>query len=484
MSECPWKKAFETHASEVVAANQIPGMAFGVARDGEILESGGVGFSDLAEEIPTDPDTVYGIGSITKSFTCLAVMQLQERGVLSVEDPVNKWLPEFRLPGDADTEGITLHHLMTHTSGMPPLISLFHAMARSMEDDPSVEEFRDDVSDLKAIDTYEELMDLIAELDFELLGAPGECFSYSNDGYGLLGAVIERSSEQSYSSFLQENILEPLDMQHTTLQTDKLEEFSKVTKLYASKDKQGKEMIYHSPGWWEFPAMEAAGRLLSTVNDLLKYLEVYRCLGEVDGERIASEESIRQMMHPHVSAPYPAESHYGYGLSVQTDYHGVTLVGHGGGIKGVSADVLMAVEDDITAATLSNLSGVPSRSVSRGAVNALKQLPPDTPQFDLPEYDASPEQLEKFAGSYKSGEGASFELYTSDDELFVSMKDKTYIAEAVTEDVIRISPTGRDMVMKALTDDEGDTWAIASGYRIIQKVSEEETGQDCNGDEE
>ncbi len=472
MGDCPWKQVFKTHVRNIVATDDIPGLAFGVAKDGEIIESGGVGFRNLAEEIPTTPDTVYGIGSVTKSFTALAVMQLHDRGQLNVEDPVNKWLPEFNLPGEADTSGITLHHLLNHTSGIPPLRTVFNSMARSMKDDPSVEQFRDGIADLKPIDTQEELMELIAELDFEPFGPPGEFFSYSNDGYALLGAVIERAADQSYSSYLEQNIFEPLGMNHTTLNTDKLDEFGEVTELYSPKDENGKRLVYHSPGWWEFPATEAAGQMMSTVNDLLTYLEVYRCLGEVDGERIASEESVRQMMYPHASGPYPPNNHYGYGLSIQTDYHGVTLVGHGGGIKGVAADILLAVEDDITAVALSNLAGGSSSSVTRGAVNVLKHLPPDAPGYEHPDYDGSPEEKQKFVGSYRSDEGASIDISLADDQLFVRMGDKTYMARLIAEDVIAFTPSANEMTIKALSDEKGDTWAVFTGSRIIQKVDQ------------
>ncbi|MFO8061162.1 MAG: serine hydrolase domain-containing protein [Bacillota bacterium] len=480
MSNCIWKKEFLTYAGEIVSAHQIPGLAFGVARDGEVLETGGIGFRNLEEELPTGDDTVYGIGSITKSFTSLAIMQLQERGLLTVRNPVRKWLPDFRLPGDADPKEITLHHFMTHTSGLPPLQSLFNAMARSMKGDPSVEEYRKDAPDLEPIDTYEELMDFIAELDFEPFGPPGRFFSYSNDAYALLGAVIERASGQSYSSYLEENILKPLQMNHTTIETGKLEDFDKVTELYATTEKHGKQVVYHAPGWWEFPAMEAAGRLMSTVSDLLRYLEVYRCLGKVNGERIASEESIRQMMHPHASVSYPPNSHYGYGLSIQTDYHGVTLVGHGGGIKGVSADILLAVEEDITAAVLSNLAGVPSSSVTLGAVNTLKGLPANTRRHEHSEYGASPEQLARFSGSYKSGEGASIDLYMAGDRLFADLRDKTYAARPVAEDVVVIAPGGSEMAIQAMTDGQGQVWAISSGYRIIPRTEkkEDDDGED------
>ncbi len=474
MSNCPWKKAFLTHARGVVAANQIPGLAFGVAREGEVLTGDGVGFRNIEEKLPTGPDTVYGIGSITKSFTCLALMQLQERGLLSVDDPVVKWLPEFSLPGDACVEGITLHHFMTHTSGLPPLRSLYHAMIRSMKADPSAEEAVEKMGDLEPIDDYDDLMNLIPTLEFELLGEPGKYFSYSNDGYALLGAVIERAAGQSYAEYLDENILGPLGMDHTTVNAEAVKEFEEVTELYTAKDEEGKQMVHHSPGWWEFPAMVAAGRLMSTVSDLLKYLEVYRCRGTVNGQQIASEESISLMMHPHVTIDGSRDAHYGYGLTVQQDYHGVTLVGHGGGIKGVSADILLAVEDGLTAAALSNLAGVPSASVTLAAINTLKELPPDTRRHEYEDFDATEEQLERFSGTYASGEGAQVKLYTADGYLFGEVQDHTYIARPIEADRVLFTTPAGEMVVGILKDDDDEVFAITMGYRIIPRVKTSE----------
>lgn len=470
MSDCPWKKAFLTHAKGVVAGHQIPGLAFGISREGEVLIGEGVGFRNVDERLPTGPDTVYGIGSITKSFTCLAIMQLQERGLLSLDDPVVEWLPEFSLPGDASVEGITLHHFMTHTSGLPPLRSLYHAMIRSMKADPSAEEALEKMKDLEPIDTYEDLLALIPKLDFELLGEPGKYFSYSNDGYALLGAVIERAAGVSYADYLDDNILGPLGMEHTTMNMDKVQNFEEVTELYTTKNEEGKQMVHHSPGWWEFPAMEAAGRLMSTVNDLLRYLEVYRCRGTVGGEQIVSEDSIALMMHPHASIDGSKDANYGYGLTVQQNYHGVTLVGHGGGIKGVSADILLAVEDNLTAAALSNLAGVPSASVTLGAINTLKEMPPDTRRHEFEDFDATEEQLDRFAGTYSSGEGAQVKLYTADGYLFGELEDRTYIARPIAADRVLFNIGSGEMVVGILTDEDDEVFAITLGYRIIPKV--------------
>ncbi len=466
MSKSTWIKAFETHAKEIASMHQIPGLAYGAAVDGETVHTGGIGYRDVENGLATGPDTVYGIGSITKSFTCIAIMQMQERGLLSVEDSLVRWLPEFRLPAGAPAEDITLHHLMTHTSGLPPLPSLFNAMARSMKDDPSTEDFSLKMPDLEPIDTVEELVDLISELDFRPLGGPGEYFSYSNDGYALLGAVLERASGLSYGAYLQKHLLDPVKMTHTTLNTGDLESFEEVTELYASRENNGKETAYHAPGWWEFPSMESAGRLMSNVTDLLRYLEIYRCRGLVDGERILSEKSVEEMMKPHVATS--AGQFYGYGLLVKSDYHGITLVGHSGGIKGVSADMLLSPEDGITAVALSNLSGAPSGAISLGIINALKRLPPDTPRSEFPDFDATADQLARFTGTYRSGEGANVTMYTADDRLFADMEGKTHIGRPTAEDVVVFKIKGMEIPVRHIPTIR----AVSFGSRIITRAEE------------
>ena len=134
-----WIPEFEDHAQKKIAAHNIPGLAVGVGRHGEVTYARGFGHRDRENGLPVTPDTVFGIASITKSFTAAAIMQLQEAGRLSVQDPVVKHLPEFRTPNREWTRQMTVHHFLTHTSGLPPLPSHWFAGARAREGDPSVE---------------------------------------------------------------------------------------------------------------------------------------------------------------------------------------------------------------------------------------------------------------------------------------------------------------------------------------------------------
>ncbi|SCW64253.1 Beta-lactamase [Paenibacillus tianmuensis] len=206
MNNREWSQSFEKYMRKTMEAVPLAGASVGLAKDGELAYHQGFGYRDIEEKAEITPDTIFGIGSVTKSFTCVALMQLQEAGKLSVHEPAVNYLPEFRLKDGQSVENITIHHFMTHTSGIPASPSLGYAMKRTMLGDPAVDELDYDIEQHEPIDTYEELMDYIASLDFELLGPPGSLPDYNNDCYALLGAIIERVSGISYEQYVIKSI--------------------------------------------------------------------------------------------------------------------------------------------------------------------------------------------------------------------------------------------------------------------------------------
>src|SRR5438105_4513018 len=160
-----------------------------VAQQGKVLLSKGYGSANLEWEIPNSPTTKFRLGSITKQFTAASILLLEERGKLSITDPVKKYLPD----APAVWGKVTIFHLLTHTSGVPSFTSFpDYAKLEPFAATPEqlVARFRD------------------KPLDFE----PGEKFSYSNSGYVLLGYLIEKISGMSYEKFVRENIFTPLGM--------------------------------------------------------------------------------------------------------------------------------------------------------------------------------------------------------------------------------------------------------------------------------
>ncbi|HEX9901554.1 MAG TPA: serine hydrolase domain-containing protein, partial [Acidobacteriota bacterium] len=169
-----------------------PGAAVLVKKGGQVLFRRGYGLANLELNVPVEPDMVFRLGSITKQFTAVAVLMLAEQGKLSLQDDLSKFLPDFPTQGRT----ITIEHLLTHTSGI-----------KSYTEIPGwLSLWRKDMSVKEIIDLFRNV-----PLEFE----PGQRWKYSNSGYILLGAVIEKISGQAYEDFIRKNIFEPLGLAHS-----------------------------------------------------------------------------------------------------------------------------------------------------------------------------------------------------------------------------------------------------------------------------
>ncbi len=219
MNQPAWVPEFQAFNREVMAESETPGLAVAVALDGETVYEDGYGLRDRERGLPVTPETIFGIGSLTKSFTTLSIMQLADAGNLSVNDPVVKFLPEFRVPRPKSEAPITLHHLMSHCSGLPEEPLLVHARGPSMRRDPDIKKIRGQQLPsafftpeyaAKDITNYNGLLALLAEASFEMLGPPENHHSYSDESFALLQGVVERVSGKPMVSYLRENIWQPL----------------------------------------------------------------------------------------------------------------------------------------------------------------------------------------------------------------------------------------------------------------------------------
>ena len=308
--------------SEYMGLDQFSGSVL-LAKDGEILYAKAFGEADKDFHVKNTLNTKYNIGSIGKTFTGISIMQLTEQKKLNVNDPVKKYLPDFPFG-----EKITLHHLLTHTSGT------YNYFAHP---DFSTKMFR--------IRSVSDALPLIYDqpLRFE---TPGEQFSYSNSGIVILGAVIEKLTGQSYAEYIKEHILIPAGMNDTGI--NYLEDVVENRAVGYSKSISGiyKRNIYNVP-----PA-NADGGIETTVYDMLKYDQA------LYNNILLSEESKQKMFTPF-------RNDYGYCFGITKDF-GNTIVGHSGGTTGVSAMFHRYLNDRYVIIVLSNYSrtaGPVSRSI-------------------------------------------------------------------------------------------------------------------------
>ena len=459
-----------------MARARTPGLSLGLLRPGRAPFAKGYGLRNREARLPATPRTVYGIASVTKSFTALAILRLAEHGLLRVSDPAVRHLPELRIPGASRRRPIRLHHLLTHSSGLPPLPSIYYTSMRSVRRDPPYDPRvarRVGVDpDHAPIDTYEQLMRFLSEEKYTLLGPPGRFFSYSNEGFGLLGAVIERSSGRTYESFLEEEILRPAGMTSTSFDTGVLFRQSEVTTLYSPRWTGRRHSLVPSEEWWEDTCLRAAGALRANVTDLLRYLQIFLTGGRVGRERVVAATSVAEMMRPHV--PIGHGVYYGYGLMVRPDYHGTLLISHSGGLKGVSSLIAAAPRRGIAAAVLSNAEEAPSGLLLAAAVNLALGLPPETPFEETPKPSRTPVPTRPYAGWYCSGEGIWVEVRARKDRLRWDYRG----IEAIATKIL-LRPAGKDEFIaryhgqtgsvRFLRDASGRISAVFAGRRIVRR---------------
>lgn len=273
-----------------------------VSIKGDKIISKGFGMSNYELDVPNTPKTKFRIGSVTKQFTAAAIMQLYEKGLLKLDDTLDKYISDY-----PKGNKVTIHHLLTHTSGIFNHTSIEGFMNNIM---------RNKHSTLELIEEFKNL-----HYDFR----SGATFSYSNSGYILLGYIIENVSNQSYKQYLQENIFNKLSM-YDSGYDDHINLIKNRASGYSLK---GEERTLTNCDFIDMTVPYAAGALYSTVEDLHTW---NKALFQGD---VISEETLNKMISRHANTG--EESFYGYGIFTTDVQLGEKIrkkVYHGGGIPG------------------------------------------------------------------------------------------------------------------------------------------------------
>ncbi len=375
---------------EKMGETRLPGLSLALLRDGEVVYRRGLGLRDIERGLPATPRTLYAIGSITKSFTCLAMMQLQERGLLSVDDLCERYLPLEIRPGG---EPIRLRHLMSHSSGIP---ALAYAEAAIRHRQGSSDRWL-------PLGGYDDMLRFVNGAGDWTLGRPGERWFYLNEGYVLLGAVIEKVSGQPYSDYIKEHILAPLGMTRSHFGREAVEGDGDAAVPYViTKEKA------HLPGRYLYGRITSDGGLISSADDMAAYVTMYLTQGDGSEKPLIGADSLHAMQAPAVPLPLrrpwtqgdTPSGFYGYGLSAYPDFFGKKLVGHGGSVLVSTAHMAFVPEAGIGAIVLSNGSGYPMQYFAHCALALmLGENPWEIPALRLERI------LDRLAGVYETYRG-------------------------------------------------------------------------------
>lgn len=340
-----------------------------IAKGDKILLRKGYGMANFEQNVPNTPETVFRIGSITKLYTAFSVLQLEERGLLKVSDPVVKYIPEMPQGWNA----ITIHQLLCHKSGIPDFTS-----AKAYGD----------------FDDSRHIENALKELaDKPLVTPPGETFKYSNAGYILLGRIIEKVTGKTYEDYLSENILVPAGMTHTAFDHN-----APLVPNRANGYKYDGETLMNAnngdPGW-----AGPAGALRSTVDDLYHFDRMLKA-GKLFSPAITAK-AWTAYGHFVAPSPIPIDAEYGYGWLLGQDF-GHRYIGHGGWVNGFVSNFSRYPDDDATIIVLSNIETSSYISVCKDLAAILFGEKYQIPEVRKVVHPA-PEILARYVGSYQFG---------------------------------------------------------------------------------
>ena len=404
--------AFDRYLSSYVIRQlsryRVPGVSVALTDDKGIVWARGFGYADRARGVRATPETVYQVGSISKVVTATAVMREVERGRLALDTPIQKYLPEFSMRSRwGAPPRPTLRELLSHHAGLPTYY-------------------------LKGFFSHESLTDLIHALKNEHLAyKPRSVFNYSNLGPDIAGAAIERVEREPFARFMQEAVLDPLGMAHSSFALD-----DRVT------DRLARGHVKHTP---EDPVTirdVPAGGLFSNVEDLARFMRMTLRNGEANGRRVLSAASVRQMQTPQFpNLPLDFGQHFGLGwmLSGIPVQNAGPVVWHNGGTKTFVSQMVLLPERRLGVVVLAN-ADVANTLVYETAEEVLKMAlyvrdgtsqPPPAPL--RPEVTLSRELLDTYAGDY-SLMGALARIDRRDNRLVFHILGHTL-------DLVPVSPT-------------------------------------------
>jgi serine beta-lactamase-like protein LACTB len=384
-------RQLEPFIAREVADKGIPALSIALIDDQHIVWARGFGASDPAAGKKASADTVYRVGSVSKLFTDIAIMQLVEQGKLDLDAPVMRYLPDFK-PDNPFDKPITLRQMMAHRSGLvrePPVGNYFDP------DEPSLETMVKSLNKTRLV--YE----------------PGKKTKYSNAAIATVGYVLQKTQKEPFARYLERKVLEPLDMRHSSFAPR-----PELTRELA------KAVMWSYPGR-EFPAptfelgMAPAGSMFSTVLDLGKFLEVLFARGKGPHGQILKSETLDEMWTPQFIGKGEKEG-FGLGFLI-SPFEGTRRIGHGGAVYGFATELEALPQKKLGVVVIASRDVV-NAVCTRIAETALRHMLAVREGKPLPKIEGttplSVEEARRLAGHYECGKKA-FDLYQRDGHLWL-----------------------------------------------------------------
>lgn len=367
---------FQSAAARVLEETGVPGAGLALVRQSGIEWAGGVGFADRERKIPVAADTAFRVGSVSKTFVAMALVQLSEDGLLDLDDPVASVAPDVAIDNRwEDTDPVRIIHLLQHTAGF---------------DDMHFNELY--VPAGEAERPLEEVL-RINPRSRRVRWQPGTRMSYSNPGYAVAGHILELTAAMPYEDYIEQEIFDPLEMSNSTFRLTEATA-QRLAQGYAGPDGPpvGLRQIYLRP----------AGNMVSTPYDLARFVQMLLGWGELGDAFVIDPEYLGNMEQPRTTLAAAAGLRTGYGTGIFTTIDlPYKVLGHNGGIDGFISSYAYSPSRDVGYVVLLNSTGPRAdeamRRLSTMAIGYLKQdvQPPEKPVATV-----TAEVLDGYVGYY------------------------------------------------------------------------------------
>lgn len=447
-------KTFETYLDRITALHGPQGLIVGVFDTEEILFERIIGYRDVEKRLPIDRETLFGIASITKSFTTLGLLKAVEAGRIDLDEPISTYFPKLTLAPDHMPR---VRHLLSHTAGFfPQERFLMNDFAKRLGIKGSLAH-----SDRLAQAGIDALIERLNR-QTRFTGEPGARMSYSNYSFGLVTDLVRRfSGHDDYVRAIESDVIGPLGLTRTYFDFARPAREENVSRLYT----QGPEGPVATDDFTDLGfVLLGGGALKSTFNDMMRYTRMF--LGATSPPLPMAW--LDEMTTPRVST----RKGLGYGYALTTgDLGDLRYAGHSGGLTGVSSFFGFSRASGLGVVVLCNTGGVPASSIGIAALRLAHGLYPDPILRHEPVGTWSDAVIRNSLGEYASEEGDRMTLIRRGDEVLIEMDSETFPCLIVDEDALIILNRMEEQYCRLLRNPDGHAWGITRGSRILPRTS-------------
>lgn len=416
-----------------IAEKQLPALSIAIVDNQQIVWAEGFGIADPKSPKPATAETEYRIGSVSKLFTDIGIMQLVERGELNLDAPISEYLPDFH-PTNPFGTPITLRQLMSHRSGLlrePPVGNYFETTAPSL------------AATVHSLN------------DTELVFAPNTHTKYSNAAIAVVGYVLESRSHQPFAQYLKAAVLDPMDLRHSSFQPDQAIVGNLAKAEMWTYDGRKSEAPTFQLG------MIPAGSMYSNVNDLGRFISVLLAQGKTNGGALLKPETLAEMWSPQF--PNPGGRVFGLGFVVSS-LDGHRMVGHGGAIYGFATTLGLLPDDKlgvVVAATKDSSNAVTDR-IGQEALRLVLAHRAGKPLTLPPATGPVPPEIGRpLSGRYGTGDDALDITY---------LQGRLSLLKLVGGSQLEVRKRGNDLIVDGVTEYGMEVTPAANGIQIEGKT--------------